>query len=174
MALHTHTSGTGSTAALYGHPLHAMLVGFPITLLIGALVTDIAYLALSDPFWARSSFWLLAGGLLAGLVAAIPGAVDLFTIEHARGWSLAWTHGLLNLGVLALALVNLILRWGDQAGAILPYGLLLSAVSAVALVVTGWLGGEMVYGHGVGVSKSVGAPEGHSHEHHEEAAPHQH
>jgi uncharacterized membrane protein len=73
MDQHTHTSGTGSTAALGGHPLHPMLVGFPITLFIGAFVTDVVYLATSGAFWAQSSFWLLAAGVAMGLLAAIPG-----------------------------------------------------------------------------------------------------
>lgn len=142
-----------------------MLVGFPIAFFIGAFVTDLAHLALGDPFWARASFWLLVGGLVMGLAAALPGAIDLLTIKHARGWSLAWTHGLLNLGVLFLALMNTVLRWDDMAGAVLPYGLPLSALSVAWLAVTGWLGGVMVFRHGVGVSKSVGAPENHLDEH---------
>lgn len=63
---HTHTSGTGRTAALGGHPLHPMLVGFPITLLIGAFVTDVIYLATDRAFWAQGSVWLLAAGVAMG------------------------------------------------------------------------------------------------------------
>ncbi len=142
-----------------------MLVGFPIALFIGAFVTDLAYLAAGDAFWARASFWLLVGGLAMGLGAALPGAIDLLTIKHARSWRLAWMHGLLNIGVLLLALANMVLRWEDMAGAVLPYGLPLSAVSVALLAVTGWLGGEMVFQHGVGVSRSVGASGNKLHEH---------
>lgn len=154
---HTHTSGTGSTAALGGHPLHPMLVGFPITLFIGAFVTDVVYLATSAAFWAQSSVWLLVAGVAMGLLAAVPGAIDLLTIEHARRWRLAWIHGLMNLGLVALAAMNLILRWRDPEAAVAPFGVFLSAICVGLLAITGWLGGEMVYRHGVGVSKAVGA-----------------
>lgn len=153
---HTHTSGTGSTAALGGHPLHPMLVGFPITLFIGAFVTDVVYLATNEAFWARGSVWLLAAGVAMGLLAAIPGAIDLLTLEHPRRWRLAWIHGLLNLGLVTLAAVNLFLRWRNPESAVAPLGILLSAICVGLLAITGWLGGEMVYRHGVGVSKAVG------------------
>jgi uncharacterized membrane protein len=156
---HTHTSGTGSTAALRGHPLHPMLVGFPITLFIGAFVTDVVYLATSGAFWAQGSVWLLGAGVAMGLLAAIPGAIDLLTIEHARRWRLAWTHGLMNLGLVMLAALNLFLRWRDPEAAVAPFGIVLSAICVGLLAVTGWLGGEMVFRHGVGVSMSVGPPE---------------
>jgi len=157
---HTHTSGTGSTAALRGHPLHPMLVGFPITLFIGAFVTDVVYLATSGAFWAQSSVWLLAAGVAMGLLAAIPGAIDLLTLEHARRWRLAWIHGLMNLGLVTLAALNLFLRWRDPEAAVAPFGILLSAICVGLLAITGWLGGEMVYRHGVGVSKAVGPTKG--------------
>lgn len=153
---HTHTSGTGSTAALGGHPLHPMLVGFPITLFIGAFVTDVVYPATNEAFWAQGSVWLLAAGVAMGLLAAIPRAIDLLTIEHTRRWRMAWIHGLMNLGLVALAAMNLILRWRDPEAAVAPFGVLLSAICVGLLAITGWLGGEMVYRHGVGVSKAVG------------------
>ncbi|MCR5876815.1 DUF2231 domain-containing protein [Phenylobacterium sp. J426] len=157
---HSHTSGTGSTAALGGHPLHPMLVGFPITLFIGAFITDVVYLATSGAFWAQSSVWLLAVGVAMGLLAAVPGAIDLLTIEHARRWRLAWIHGLMNLGLVTLAAINLFLRWRDPEAAVAPFGVLLSAICVGLLAITGWLGGEMVYRHGVGVSKAVGHTKG--------------
>lgn len=158
MAHHIHASGTGSTAAVFGHPLHPMLVGFPIGLFIGAFVADLTNLILGDAFWARGSFWLLVGGFAMGLLAAVPGFIDLLAIRHARSWGLAWAHGLLNFGVLTVALVNLLSRRTDMAGTVLPYGLLLSALTVTLLGVTGWLGGEMVFRHGIGVSRSVGNP----------------
>lgn len=166
---HTHTSGTGSTAALRGHPLHPMLVGFPITLCIGAFVTDLVYLATNEAFWARGSVWLLAAGVAMGLLAAIPGTIDLLTIEHARRWRVAWIHGLMNFGLVTLAALNLFLRWGDPEAAVAPFGILLSAICVGLLAITGWLGGEMVYRHGVGVSKTVGHAAGSNGSHH--AAP---
>jgi len=168
---HTHTSGTGSTAALRGHPLHPMLVGFPITLFIGAFVTDVVYLATNGAFWAQGSVWLLAAGVAMGLLAAVPGAIDLLTIEHARRWRLAWTHGLMNLGLVTLAALNLLLRWGDPEDAVAPFGILLSAICVGLLAITGWLGGEMVYRHGVGVSKAVGHASGSDASHDATATP---
>src|SRR5215203_739998 len=71
-----HRHGVQSTAAIAGHPLHHMLIVFPVAFLIGALGTDIAFLAVQDPFWAQVSYWLLIAGIVTALVAAVPGLID--------------------------------------------------------------------------------------------------
>src|SRR4051812_23088531 len=99
-----------STAAIMGHPLHPMLVPFPIAFLTGALASDLAFVVTSDPFWAQASWWLIAAGLVMGAVAAIAGLVDFLTVAHARSLIAAWLHFGGNGLALLLGLWNLLLR----------------------------------------------------------------
>lgn len=146
-----HLEGVESTAALAGHPLHPMVIPFPIAFLVGALLTDIAYWQTADSFWARASLWLVGAGLVTGLMAAILGLVDFLTIERVRAHTAGWIHFIGNAVALVLALISLLLRRGDPEAAVLPWGLALSAVIAIILAVTGWYGGELAYRHKIGI-----------------------
>lgn len=156
MAEHDHSTGTGSTAAIRQHPLHPVLVPFPIAFLVGALAADMAFLSTGDVFWARAAFWLIAAGLATGVAAAALGAIDLLTLAHARAASMAWTHGALNIVVLFAAMLNLLSRTDSVVANIDWTGAALSLFTVVLLSITGWLGGEMTFKHGIGVSKAVG------------------
>lgn len=153
---HRHTNGIPSTAAISGHPLHPMLVPFPIAYLVGALVSDFAYLGTGDVFWANTSLWLIAAGLVMGVLAAMMGLTDFLTKREIRNHSIAWAHFFGNAVVLALALVNLLIRVGNPEEGVQPAGWILSLVVAGVLVYTGWLGGELAYRHKIGV---IGAEE---------------
>jgi uncharacterized membrane protein len=139
-----------STASIAGHPIHPMLVPFPIAFLVGALATDLVYWGTADAFWARASIWLVGAGLVMAGVAAIFGLIDFLTIRQARRTE-GWVHLIGNVCVVVLALANLLIRLGDQVAAILPVGLILSAVTVALLLVTGWMGGELAYRHRIGV-----------------------
>lgn len=143
--------GIESTAAIAGHPIHPMLIPFPIAFLTGALVTDIVYWASAGAFWARMSLWLVVAGLIMGGVAASVGLIDFFTIERARAHTAGWLHLGSNAAVLVLALVNGLIRWNNPVDAVMPTGLILSVVTAVLLTVSGWYGGELAYRHKIGV-----------------------
>jgi uncharacterized membrane protein len=147
-----HKSGITSTVNVGGHPVHPMLVPFPITFLVSALLTDIAYWGSLEDFWARASFWLVAAGLASGLLAGLVGAIDYFTIERAREHQAGKLHAAGNVTVVILAAINLAIRWGDPAAPILWAGLLLSLVTAGILAVTGWYGGELTFRHKIGVT----------------------
>jgi uncharacterized membrane protein len=158
---HRHTDPAPSTAAIRGHPIHPMLIPFPLAFLVGVLLTDLAYWAASDPFWARASLWLVGAGVVSGLIAAAAGLVDFFTIRRARDHTIGWIHFLGNATALILSLVNWLLRFDDPAAAILPWGLLLSVIVAAILGVTGWAGGELSYRHRIGVMREPDSgPEG--------------
>lgn len=143
-----------STAAVFGHPIHPMVIPFPFAFLLTVLATDLAYWAVADPFWARASLWLVGAGVVMGAVAAVFGAIDFFTLPQARRHATGWIHALGNATALALSLVSWLLRLGDAAQAVLPWGLILSAVVAAILAVTGWAGGELSYRHRIGVARS--------------------
>lgn len=140
-----------STARLFGHPLHPILMPFPLVFLVSAAVVDVVFLVTDDGFWADTSLWLLAAGLFTGVVAAGVGLVDFVTIERARSHRSGWVHFLGNVAVLALALVNWLLRLDDVASFVQPWGLALSVVTALLLGITGWAGGELAYRHQIGV-----------------------
>ncbi len=147
-----HTIGVPSTAAIGGHPIHPILIPFPIAFLIGALASDLGYWWTADPFWARLSLWLVGAGLVTGAIAAVVGLVDFLTIARAREHRIGWIHALGNGAVLVLALVSLLWRRGDPIAAVFPWGITLSGVITILLVVTGWAGGELAYRHMVGVT----------------------
>lgn len=151
-----YPAGSGTVAAIGRHPLHPMLVPLPIGFLVGALIADIAFVATGDGFWARGAFWLLIGGVITGLLAGLAGMIELLGLPRARAMTSAWIHGLGNVLALALAAVNIVVRWGDHVGAVNATGLVLSLIVVVILGVTGWIGGELSYRHGVGVSDNVG------------------
>src|SRR6185437_10343958 len=97
--------GVRSTAAIKGHPIHPMLVPFPIAFLVGALATDLVFTGMADPFWARASMWLVGAGLVMGALAALAGLADFLTIQRARSLTEAWVHFLGNGLALILSLV---------------------------------------------------------------------
>ncbi len=151
-----------SKAAIGEHPIHPMLVPFPIAFLVGALVTDLVFLTTGDAFWARGSFWLLAAGIGMGALAAVFGLIDFISIPRARSLAAAWMHFLGNGAAILLAVWNVALRWTDMAAGATGFGLALSAVVVLILLATGWLGGELAYRYRIGVmARSDAVPERH-------------
>jgi uncharacterized membrane protein len=144
-------SGVPSTVAIAGHPLHPLIVTFPIAFLTGALGTDVGYWLTGDAFWARASFWLIGAGIIMGLLAAATGMMDFLKIDRVREHQAGWVHMTGNVAVLALSLVSFALRWGNQTGAVLPTGLIISLFVATLIGITGWYGAELVYRHKVAV-----------------------
>ncbi|MFB2935986.1 DUF2231 domain-containing protein [Aerosakkonemataceae cyanobacterium BLCC-F154] len=144
-------TGVTSTVAIAGHPLHPVIVTLPIAFLVAVPVCDLVYLFTKDLFWARGSFWLIAAGILTGLLAAATGLMDFFGIRKVRSHSAGWAHMILNIVALTLTIVNLGLRWGNFAGSIVPTGLVISIIVALLLGLSGWYGGELVYRHKIAV-----------------------
>jgi uncharacterized membrane protein len=140
-----------STARIAGHPIHPMLVPVPIVCFVGALIADIAYWQTADMQWANFSAWLLVAGLVVSIFVVIAGVTDFIGERRIRGLPAAWIHGVGNAIALVLAIVNALLHTRDAYTSVVPWGLILSAVTVAILVVTGWNGWEMVYRHGVGV-----------------------
>lgn len=145
-----------SKAALGGHPIHPMLIPYPISFLTSALATDVAARRTGDPFWSRASRTLLLAGLGTGLAAGAVGAVDYVGVERVRQHAAGPLHAAGNVAALALTGLNLGLR-GDRDG-VSRQSLVLSAVVAGMLGVTGWLGGELSYRYKVGVMERQDAP----------------
>ena len=143
-----------------GHPIHQALIAFPLGLLGGAVVFDIIAIVISSPGLLQASFYMIAAGVISGLVAAPFGLVDWLAIPRGtRARFIGAVHGLGNVIVLVLFAASWMLRRPDAIG---PSGLALgfSAVGLLLALVTGWLGGELVDRLGVGVDEGahVNAP----------------
>ena len=144
-----------STAKIGSHPLHPMLIPSPVAFLVGAFVTDLAFLGTGDGFWARASMWLIGAAIVMALLAALAGFTDFFSEPRIRDLSDAWYHMMGNLTAVVVALVNFALRYSQGAeAAIKPWGVVLSLVVVGILLFTGWKGWEMVYRHRVAVLDS--------------------
>ncbi|RAM50464.1 MAG: hypothetical protein C6Y22_16850 [Hapalosiphonaceae cyanobacterium JJU2] len=144
-------SGVPSTVSVAGHPIHPILVQFPIAFLVGAFLTDAVFWFTNDSFWARGSFWLITAGLVGGFAAAITGLLDFLRIGRVRKRTAGWAHLILNVSALVLTIINLVLRWNNPISAVLPWGLIISVIVATLLGISGWYGGELVYRHKISV-----------------------
>ncbi|MBB5753050.1 DUF2231 domain-containing protein [Prosthecomicrobium pneumaticum] len=156
----SYPNGSGSAAALFGHPLHPLIVPIPIGAFALAFVSDLFGITTGGPLWAGISFFLLAAGLIGGLLAAVFGIVEMMGVRRARTMGIGWAHGAVNVLMLAVAFFSLLLRregWGTDNPPVLMPHVISSGVAFLLLLVAGWLGGELSYRHGVGVSEAVGS-----------------
>ena len=144
------TSNPRSTAQIGGHPLHPMLIPFPIVCFVGTLVVDLIYLRTGDPGWAEASRWLLGFGLATAVLAAATGLIDFMGDDRIRRLSHALQHMLANVAAVVVEVINLVTRLGND-DAIGSLGVYLSGAAVLILLFSGWRGGDLVYVHRVGV-----------------------
>jgi len=138
-----------SPASFGKHPIHPMLVVFPIGLWVFSFILDIFYIAgWGGALWRDVSFFAIAGGIIGGVIAAIPGLIDYTTLTGRTKTIASW-HLSLNLILVLLFAVNFYVR--SKGGPILGAPFILSVIGVILLSVSGWLGGELVYVHGVAV-----------------------
>jgi uncharacterized membrane protein len=140
-----------SKAKLLGHPIHPMLIVFPLGLLATAVAFDIVGLSTGDGSWFGISFWMIAAGIIGGLLAAVFGLVDWWAIPSGtRAKAIGLWHGLGNVIVVVLFIASWFMRkplpTQPRTGA-----LAFSFIAVAMALVTGWLGGELVDRLGVGV-----------------------
>jgi uncharacterized membrane protein len=140
-----------STASIGGHPIHAMLVPIPITCFVGTLITDLAYWKTANMQWANFSVWLLTVGLIVSVFVVIAGLIDFLGDRRIRDLKAARIHGIGNAIALVIAIFNAFIHSRDAYTSVVPTGLVLSTITVLILVVTGWNGWTMVYRHGVAV-----------------------
>ena len=140
-----------SRAKLLGHPVHQMLIVFPLGLLGTAVLFDLLALSLGIGYWSELAYWMIAAGVVTGLLAAPFGAVDWYAIPSGtRAKRIGAIHGAGNVVVLLLFAVSWFLR-GEAPPAPSAVALALSFAAGALALVTGWLGGELVDRLGVGV-----------------------
>jgi uncharacterized membrane protein len=147
-----------STAQIAGHPIHPMLIPFPIACFVLAFLSDLAFWKTSNDFWANASLWLLGIGLIMAALAAVMGLTDVLGDVRIRNLSAAWLHAGGNVVAVVIQLYNWYSRYEHGSAAIIPTGLILSFVVVLILLFTGWMGWEMVYRHRVGVTDQPAEP----------------
>jgi uncharacterized membrane protein len=149
-----------SRVKLFGHPIHPMLIVFPLGLLATAVIFDIISSSTGNVRWTEMSFYLIGTGIIAGLVAAVFGLIDYLGIpDNTRAKRIGTLHGIGNVIVVGLFAASWYLRRDNPAyPETLAYWC--SYTGALLALFTGWLGGELVDRLGVGVDTgaNVNAP----------------
>jgi uncharacterized membrane protein len=150
-----------SRASIGGHPIHPMLIPFPIGLWVFSFVADLIYLWRGNPIWKDYiAFYTMLGGIVGAAAAAIPGLIDWATLTERATVRVANWHARVNVFTLLLFILNFYLRSSSGAAWIPNMPMLpvvLSLVGIIGLAVAGWLGGQLVFAHGVGVTSEAKA-----------------
>lgn len=149
-----------SPASLGRHPIHPMLIPFPLALWFFSLIADVIYLWRGNPVWKDwIAFYALLGGIIGGVLAAVPGFIDWLSLEDREVVRIANWHARLNVIALLIFVASFYLRTTSGAGLVggsyaIPF--VLSVVGVILITISGWLGGEMVFRHGVAVDGGAG------------------
>ncbi|HEX8843435.1 MAG TPA: DUF2231 domain-containing protein [Pyrinomonadaceae bacterium] len=144
-----------SPASIAGHPIHPMLIPFPIALWVFSLVADLIYLWRGNEGWLWMARWTLLAGCIGAIAAAIFGLIDYFSIKDKEVVKVANWHARLNILALLLFAASWYLRTdrgSDLVNDSLIIPIALSVTGVIAITVSGWLGGELVFKHGVAVN----------------------
>ena len=145
-----------SGAKLFGHPIHQMLIVFPLGLLAMAVIFDVVRLVAGTPL-GDSAYYMIAAGVISGLVAAVFGFIDWLGIpSRTRAKSVGLWHAIGNVVVLVLFAASWWLRTGDPSSPP-ELAFVLALIGAGLALVTGWLGGELVDRLGIGVDTGANA-----------------
>ena len=150
-----------SPASIGGHPIHPMIIPFPIALWVFSLVADVVYLWRGNPVWKDwIAFYALLAGTIMAAVAAVPGLIDWLSLKEPKIVKIANWHARLNVIALLVFAGSFYLRTTSGAqltGDSHTIPLLLSVLGVVLISISGWLGGELVFKHGVAVVTQPGA-----------------
>ncbi|MBM3266276.1 MAG: DUF2231 domain-containing protein [Candidatus Sericytochromatia bacterium] len=151
-----------SSVIVANHPLHPMLIPIPLTSFPLALVGDVIYLVIGGPFWYDFARVMLGVGVAGALLAALPGLVDYLRViprAPVQARDDATLHLVCNLSLVGVFLVDFVLRMATDAstGPLLALAIALGVVGNGLLIYAGWLGGNLVYRHRIGVEEP--APE---------------
>ena len=140
----------GSAVALVGHPIHVMMVHFPIAFVIATLGVDVFYWWSGDAFWVRVGLWSTGFAFWTGVAASIVGTAEILLVPGIRVLEASWSHAVAAMTLVAIAGANWGLRLIDPQST-LPHGLALSVLASVMVGFAGWHGGKLVFDHGVGI-----------------------
>lgn len=131
---------------LLGHPIHPMLVVFPLGLLATGVIFDVIYTITGNTVFPVVSYWMITAGIIGGLLAAIFGFIDWLGMSpNTRAKNLGAWHGLGNLTIVILFTISWLLRTNAPNHVPNAIAFTLSLLAVGFALVTAWLGGEMVY-----------------------------
>ena len=150
-----------SRVKLFGHPVHPMLIVFPLGLLATAVIFDILYLIFNNRLLPTASYYMIAAGILGGLLAAIFGFIDWLALPNgSRAKNIGLWHGLGNVVIVGLFAVSWLLRGNNVDFVPDSLALILAFAGTALALITAWIGGELVYRLAVGVDPgaNVNAP----------------
>jgi len=137
-------------ASIGEHPLHPMFITIPVGLWVFSLVCDGISFVVQDPgIWHLVAFYCIAGGLVGALIAAVPGLIDLSSINDPHIKRIALWHMGINFAVITFFAISTGLRVSEEPPPFIA--IVLSLIGVVLLGFSGWLGAEMVHVHRVGV-----------------------
>ena len=142
-----------SKASISGHPIHPMLIPFPIGLWATSFVVDVLFYFLRHPTLLVIAKFMIAAGCLGAIAAAIPGIIDWLAIKNGDAKRVANWHARLNVAALVIFAISFFLRmnsYSELVGRKLTIPFLLSLVGVILITISGWLGGELVFRYGVG------------------------
>lgn len=146
-----------SRAQLLGHPVHQMLIVFPLGLLAMAVVFDLLAIGLGEPYWNEIAFWMIAAGIVTGVLAAPFGFIDWTAIPSStRAKRVGALHGLGNVVVLLLFATSWYWRRHSPQSPD-TIALVFSFVGGGLALLAGWLGGELVDRLAIGVDDGANA-----------------
>ena len=148
-----------SKASIAGHPIHPILIPFPLALWTTSFVVDVLFYFLRHPTLLIVSKFMIAAGCLGALAAAIPGIIDWLSINNGDVKKVANWHARLNITALVVFAISLFLRMGSYShfvGRKLTIPFLLSLVGVILIAISGWLGGELVFRYGMGTTPRGG------------------
>jgi uncharacterized membrane protein len=135
-----------STAKPRGRPIHKMLVSFSAAYFTGALATDVVYWQMPDVVWERFSIWLITVGLIVAGLAVIAYVIDLLSRRQTPAWP-----GVVGYAVASLlSLLNAFVHSRDGYTAVVPTGLMLSALVVAVLILTAWAASASANRHRAG------------------------
>lgn len=149
------TRNPQSTAKIGGHPIHPMLIPFPIAFFVATLLCDLVFWDSGNTSWVTATEWLLGAGLVMAALAAVAGLTDVLGDHRVRALNDVWLHAGGNIVVVLIELYNWYSRFERGAAAVIPTGVALSLIVVGILLFTGWKGWELVYRHRVGVADVV-------------------
>ena len=142
-------------ARLLGHPIHPMLIVFPLGLLSVAAIFDIIYISTHNGHWAALSYWMIASGIIGGLIAAVFGVIDWLGIpQGTRARYIGLIHGLSNFVVVILFIVSWFMRRSNPAAPSMT-AMMSGWIGIIIALFASWLGGELVYRLSVGVDRGA-------------------
>ncbi len=140
-----------SKASIQGHPIHPMLIGFPIAFFTGTLVFDlVGFVTDNEELW-KVAYYLELSGIITAVAAAVPGITDyIFTVPPASsGKKRAARHGITNTCMVILFSIAFYYRQQEEAR--FPVFLALEALAFILMMIAGWMGGTLVYKNQIAV-----------------------